>query len=331
MPASGITACVIALEYSARLEACLESLRSSVDVDLETLCVVVQAQEAPGDEVRGGVRYLMPGMNLGWPGACHFARQHASMPFLWLVQDDVEVHPQAAAAVRRHLNDDGLAASRPIVVDTAGQVPEGSCGSVLDDDGDVVQIVPPRPCAPEAFTVPADLSYLPSAGLMIRTRAWDAVGGFNPWLYPVQCNDIDLGLAMASAGLRFRLATDAQMRHGGKASTPSALGHFCTERNRALLSVMWFGASADDIPADLASPAIVRAACTYRARRETLTPSRLREIAGVCAADVLLCFARWQSRGFDRLLADYRATTEARDWWKSQADAFERIARGDPA
>lgn len=321
---------VVAMNESPRLEMCLGALgRGTGDVPTEVVCVEVGPGSAPRAETRGGVRYLFPGINLGWAGAVHLARSHTDAPVLWLIQDDIVVEPDALAALYAHLAaDPGLAAARALPVDASGLVAVGALGSVLDLAGFPTAPLPPRPAPPGELLDRPPSSYLPSSALMVRTEVWDEVGGFNPWFYPVGWIDVDFGLALAAAGRRVTQVFDAHVCHQGKGSTPSALGHFCSQRNHALLRALWFPNAPAPDAHDLVDGVIIEAARKARRSPTALSPADLVSIAGACAADSYLRFARWQSKGFDKVLHDYHATVEARDYWKVEFDKLKNAYDG---
>lgn len=179
-----VTAVVVALRHSPRLEACLAALRTACP-EAEVLCVLAEEDLGAGD-APPGVRFLHPGMNLGWAGALHHARARITRPLMWLVQDDMTVLPGCLEALLARLAErPELVAVRPVVVDEDGIAPRGQCGMSLDEDGAQHSPIPPEPTPVEDLVLPEEPAHLPSSGLLVRLPAWDAVGGMNPWLYPV--------------------------------------------------------------------------------------------------------------------------------------------------
>lgn len=325
----GVTAVVVALGDSPRLEGFVDALMPEIASGLQVVIVVVGTDSVPACAARAGVRVVPSPMNVGWAGACHLGRLYATAPVLWFLQDDMRVPAGTARRLHSHLvADPELQAVRPVVTDEAGMVPAGSCGSYRTADGGVAALIPQDDVPADQFVPPPDQPYLPSSGLMLRAAAWDALGGFNPWLYPISFCDIELGGAMRRAGMRFKLATDARVLHAGRGSTPTPLGRFSAERNAIIYSAIEGDRDVDAPPSPLVAAHIVEAAVAYRGKpRPAVTAESIVAISGLCAGDALQHFARWQASGFDQMLAEYQLVCDARDWWREQAAAWERAAK----
>jgi GT2 family glycosyltransferase len=317
-----VTAVVVALSRSPRLTACLHNLLDGGELRADrVVCVIVDPDAAPASDDQPGVRYLYPGMNLGWPGALHYARSRVQTPLMWLLQDDVTVGPGALAKLLASLNaDPSVGAVRPVVIGDDGLIGAGACGARLDSRGNQALRVPPNPVKPEDFDDADDAEYLLSSAMLVRIQAWDEVGGTNPWYFPVSFVDVDLSLALRSAGWRLRHVRAAQIHHPARASTPSLLGAFTFARNHLLLRAGWFPdapPAPDEIEAYLPETHVSEA-LRFRRGRGSCADADLREIAGTVAADSYVRFARYAQRAFDDTLTAYEATVEARDWWRAQ-------------
>ncbi|MEQ9093182.1 MAG: hypothetical protein RLN63_03680, partial [Miltoncostaeaceae bacterium] len=276
------------------------------------------------------VRFLHPGMNLGWAGGVHHARRRIGRPLMWLIQDDMTVLPGCLEALLARLAQrPELVAVRPVVVDRDGVVPLGQCGMAVDGDGAPHSPVPPVPTPPADLVLPDRPDYLPSSGLLIRLEAWDAVGGMNPWLYPVGLADVDLGQALRARGADFALVHEARVRHPAHRSTPSVLGGFCVARNAMILRAAWFPHALP--PAGerrgLISDQVLDAAVARRRSAEPLDDEDLRTIAGAAAADALVRLSGHAERELAGLRDAYEATRDARDWWREQHAAADRAWR----
>jgi GT2 family glycosyltransferase len=315
---------VVALRDSERLGACLDAiLASRTDLDFRVYCVIADLDADESEPPREGVAFLYPRMNLGWAGSVHWARRSFDATTMWLIQDDILVEPGTLDTLHRTLlGQPALGATRPVVVDAAGTVPAGSCGAVVDARGNRASILPATDTPYSELQLATPPSYLPSSALMVRCDAWDQVGGFDPWFYPVNYVDVDFGFTLAHAGWGFTLVPQARIQHPSRGSTPWVLGQFSVERNEILFKAKWF---PDELPALddsnlLVADSIIEEATGGRCMPRDTDHQRLRAIAGAAAADGYVRLARWAQRTHDRASTDLAAVTEARDWWHDQAD-----------
>lgn len=327
--AADVGAMVVTLGHTPRLRTCLEALRAAAP-DCEVVCVVNDADRGAGGVEVPGVRYLYPGINLGWTAGLHHARARIERPFLWLIQDDITVGPGVLEVLIERLDADaGLPAARPAAVDEDGVVQVGRCGAMLDADGGLCAFVPPAPVPLADLEIPADLDVVPGSAMLVRAEVWDRLGGFNPWLRPLGLGDVDFAVAMARAGLRAEQITSAHVGHLGHASTPTLLGEFAITRADAIFRACWFPHALP--PAEerrqVICDAHIAAAVEYRRTVPRLTDEDLVAIAGAAGADAMVRMARRAERGVRDLRAAYAATVEARDWWRDQHAAADRAWR----
>jgi GT2 family glycosyltransferase len=297
-----VVATVVTLGHSARLDRCLGSLAAlETERRVAILCVVNAGTGIRAAQRMRGVTYTTTGLNLGWGGGLTFARTWHDAPYLWLVQDDLTCSPDALDALLAEL-EDGLAATTPTVLDEAGLVDPFSFGihaRVLPPPWRP----PPDPFPLDELDVPDDMPYLPSRGMLVRTDAWDTVGGFDPRFYPVLWADVDFCTALRHAGLRFRHSARATVSHGGSASTPTAMGRFLSRRNERLFVAKWDGRLelVTEHLSDVASSPIDAGLERWMAGPLTAAlagsdvPAWLVRSTAVCAADAFLAIARTYS------------------------------------
>jgi GT2 family glycosyltransferase len=286
---------------AARLERCVDALVSGAGgVRLAILIVLnsstVQLEPIPGATVQ------VAGLNLGLPGGVAFGAAISRSELLWLVQDDMVVDESCLERLVAALDDaPDVGAVGPVVVDEHGLVPEASCGGILVD-GAIEQWMPQRPCPPDELTGLESLSYLPSRGLLARRTAFDAAGGMNPRMYPVQFADVDFSLRLRRAGSDFRMITSARTRHSGAASTPRAFALFLHERNLLTLRAEWFPDAPPHTPrfVEVAPSRPDEAGMPRHPLHPDLDPALLAEIAR-SASDALTHLGRVHNAGQDQL------------------------------
>lgn len=325
-----------------RLQRCLDAVRASETTRrLAILCIVnaPTLDDAPLERAaldRDGVTVEVAGLNLGWAGGLVFGRCFTGDAALWLVQDDMLVGPDTLERLAIALDaDPALGVVGPIVVGADGLVPAGSCGGTLSAEGRIVGWQPVGPTAPESLTGLEDLDYLPSRGMLLRAAVWDAVGGADPWLYPVQYVDVDLCFGMHALGLRHQLVVDATVAHAGSGSTPSGFGLFVQTRNAERFLRRWFPTSphrdelADGSRDDRASPVGALGAALH-----PRLPAHLVGAVAQSAADTLLHLAGAYARERREALA-HRTHTDAAIEQVSvalaNADAYARTLEGEVA
>jgi GT2 family glycosyltransferase len=299
-----VTAVVVALRRSERLRTCIDALLTEVAGPERIICVINEPGPSGGLDETPGVRYLEPGVNLGWAGGAHYARRRVDTPLLWLIQDDVVVRPGALSALIARLDADAdLAAVRPLEVDESGVIHRGRCGALLDEKGQWRDFLPPEATPATRFVADVEPDFLLSSASLVRLTAWDQVGGFNPWLYPVNLVDMDLGLALRSKGWRLKNHPGAEMFHDGHASTPSLFSRFTFARNEIIFQAAWFPGFVPPPGerAEYLSEECLAEAAGWHDRPAPFDDAELHRIAGVAAADSYVRFARYAQREIDRL------------------------------
>lgn len=249
-----VVAVVITLGQSRRLQTCLESLaRTQSAARLAVLCVVNGSGEIePPRDIPISVRQTH--LNTGWSGGIGYARTQFEAPLLWLIQDDLTVTPTCLEALRAPFADEpNLAALSPLALTADGLVDTASCGGIVGPDGAMESWYPPHPVEVADLEPPVGLSYVRSSGLLVRTTAFDAVGGWDARFYPVLWGDVDFSWRLKAAGWTFRTeltSPEAHIRHEVNGSTPKFFAEFLGARNGSLFRAKWFP-SKDEPPSPL--------------------------------------------------------------------------------
>lgn len=282
-------AVIVTLQHSERLRRTISALQADLrHVDATITCVINDPQET-STYTRNGVRYVGAGVNLGWAAGIHAGLAGIRSEYVWCIQDDLTVQRGAHAALRAALEaDSGLGSVRPLPVRPDGLVGAGSVTATIDDLGCFSNVVPPVPVEPSDVDLEAGGSYLLSSGQFIRRAAWDALGGFDPWFYPWGAIDIDFGRNLRESGWRIRTVGEARMEHAAGGSTTSPFRELLAQRQISLYCAKW----SDAEPSSLVNPAIVARVRADRGKPRTVTLEDLREITGICAADLVLFFMR---------------------------------------
>lgn len=286
--------------HDDRLSACLQSVVEQ-DGDFRVAIVCVANGGDPTAVLPPLATLLKPGLNLGWAGGLTFARSVAVADLLWLIQDDMQLESGCLVALIDTMNEDPrLGSVAPIVVDRDGDVRPGSAGGVLTQGPAVrmLEWLPPQSVKPDRMVGLDRLDYVPSRGTLVRSVAWDSVGGMDAQYYPVLWSDVDFCTALRAAGWRFALAAHALTQHDESGSTPRPYGEFLFNRNNDRFARKWGD--------DLASP------------RERSAPDPA--IPPALVGDIAMA----ASGALGDLAVTYTRTRAESDGWR---DEFERVER----
>ncbi len=234
----------------------MRACASSTADDLEIICV----DNASGDgsvEALGslaGVTLVKSARNLGFAGGCNLGVRHATGEIVAFINNDAKPEPgwlSEAVAVLAHDTTIGCVASK-----------------VLDWDGTHIDYVDAaltwfgmgyKPGAGQPFTgegaEPADVLFATGAAMIMRTRLFEEVGGFDERFFMFY-EDVDLGWRLNLLGHRVRYVPTSVVRHRHHASVAAYGEHsewFLLERN-ALLAM--YKNLSDEALARILAPAM---------------------------------------------------------------------------
>jgi N-acetylglucosaminyl-diphospho-decaprenol L-rhamnosyltransferase len=232
-----VTVAVVSFTTRELLLRCLRSLQPDVDSGLAEVWVVDNCStDGSAEAARGAApwaRVLEAGSNLGFGRAVNLGASRSRAPWLACANADVELEPGALARMLAAGADERVGCVAPRLV-----LPDGS----------IQHSVYPFPTLP--FTVAFNLGlhrvsrrladrwclegfwdserrravpWAIGAFLLLRRRAFDAVGGFDEhrWMY---AEDLDLGWRLHDAGWITRYEPAATVRHSAGAATGPAFG-----------------------------------------------------------------------------------------------------------
>jgi GT2 family glycosyltransferase len=232
------------------------------DIPYETIVLMNNATpDAAGQLHAGvtGVEVVPSPVNLGLAGAGNRGRSLAQGELLVLLHDDAEVEPGWLEAL----------------VETADAHPEAGAvgGTVLYPDGRLqdaglilwrdASTSPPwvgQAPAPTDFTRLCAVDYCGTSSLLVRTAAWDAVGGLDERFYPVYNVDVDLAMALRRRGWVVLFQAASRIRHHRGASGSLAFRSFVSQRNRRMFREKWRTALEEHDPPGMNSVAAVERA-----------------------------------------------------------------------
>jgi GT2 family glycosyltransferase len=262
------------------LYSCLQSLVrfGPKDIPCQTIVVLNEADARTEAELREavrGVEFVRSPVNLGLAGAANLGRSLARGEFLALLHDDAEVLPGWMEALVE------AADAHPEAGAIGGMVlnPDGSlqnAGSILWQDAQTSPRLAGDAPAAAAFDRIEAVDYCGTASLLVRTSAWDAIGGTEEQNYPAYYVDVDLCLSLWQAGAAVLCQPKSLIHHHRSASTRSVFRHFVVLRNRVRFKQKWATALQQQEPFDNNAPASIA-----RANARAQTAWERRRAAGL--------------------------------------------------
>lgn len=300
----------------AMLLGCLQSIArySPVNIAYEVIVVLNEADENTAArlcEIVAGAHIVASPVNLGLAGSGNRGRHLARGELLVLLHDDAEIEPGWLEAL----------------VDTADAHPEAGAigGKVLFPDGRLqnagmilwsdAYTSPPwigEPPSETAFDSLRAVDYCGTSALLVRTWAWDAIGGLDERFYPVYYVDVDLAMTLNALGLIVLYQPAARIRHHIGGNRELAFRQFVAERNRKEFLEKWGSALEAYEPPGRDSPQAVDRAI-----------ARAEAFAAKCKNDPVAARPPHRRRGFDSIAQD-RSCSERSSALRAAYDALQK-------
>ncbi len=174
----------------------------------------------PDDDLEARIAAVLPDAHLrrvpGNPGfgpaANEALRAVSGAAFLLFCHDDVALAPDAVRLLveEAYRSNAGIVGPKIVAWDAPRQLLQVGMG--VSRAGSPVPIAEPGELDQEQHDGVADVFYVPSAAVLVRTDLFEAVGGFDPAIDFVG-EDLDLCWRAAVAGARILVVPDAVARH----------------------------------------------------------------------------------------------------------------------
>lgn len=225
-PGAGVVAAVV-VNYNSRehLERCLSSLASAG----VTTTVVVDNGSTDGSEQAveaAGATWVATGTNLGYGRAANLGAQSPAVTgarHLLICNPDIEVRPGAVTALAAALDrEPGLGAVGPRLVNPDGSLYPSArtFPDLVDAIGHgLLGLAAPRNRFTRRYRLldwdhseAARVDWVSGACLLVRRKAWDQVGGFDP-AYFMYMEDVDLCWRLGRAGWEIGYEPTAEVLH----------------------------------------------------------------------------------------------------------------------
>ncbi|MGI9475485.1 MAG: glycosyltransferase family 2 protein [Hyphomicrobiaceae bacterium] len=210
LPVTTVPVSVVVVTYNSA-SIVLDAVHS-IDPRAEIIVVDNDSTDETIERLRGAkVRVIRNDRNVGFGRACNIGAAQCARPFLFFLNPDARLRPDALDRLIR------AALSRPVY---AAFNPR-----ILTPDGHQFQRKMSRLLPPELnakLRAPLcrdqDVEMLSGAALFCRRDAFEVIGGFDEKIF-LFCEDDDLSLRFRQIGMSLGYVHDAIVEHVGGAST----------------------------------------------------------------------------------------------------------------
>ncbi|MBS1736085.1 MAG: glycosyltransferase [Bacteroidetes bacterium] len=183
---------------------CLKSIYENTK---ETAYEIIIADDGATDETKNIENYIRNitviknETNLGFLDNCNNASKRAQGEFILFLNNDTEVRPGWLSSLTELMQRDpsiGMTGSKFIYPD--GKLQEA--GGIIWKDASAWNFGHKKsPDAPE-FNYVKEADYISGAGIMIRKKLWEEIGGFDRRYAPAYCEDSDLAFEVRERGFK---------------------------------------------------------------------------------------------------------------------------------
>ena len=236
-----VSVCMLALSGPGMAIECLDSVeaaRGSQSVESVVVANGMAAADLGPLEERQDIVLVRSGTNLGFAGGNNLASRIARGRYLLFLNDDSTLGAGSIQWLLRALRSDptvGAVGSR--IVSPDGSLQEA--GSIVWNDGHATHVGKGLPAGSTWYSYRREVDYASANGLMVRRRAFEAVGGFSEEYFPAYYEDADLCLALRRSGYRVILEPRAWLHHRESQSTTSRYRTFLMGRQRQRFVSNW--------------------------------------------------------------------------------------------
>lgn len=210
--------CIIVLNWNGWRDtlACVASLQRLNYTDCTLLVVDNGSTDGSVAELRTAVpalEILETGSNLGFGGGCNAGIRLAlarGAAYVWLVNSDATVHPNALSALVRVAEGNphaGVVGSLVLEADDPSRVQLWGGGRVNLWLGRSKHCIAPGP-----------IDFVSGASMLLRCQALVQVGLFDDQSFFMYWEDTDLGFRLRKAGWRLAVSEDSKICHKQSAS-----------------------------------------------------------------------------------------------------------------
>ncbi len=226
MPAAG-SIIIVTFNSARHIEACLRSLNQP---DWERIVVDNASSDATCEAARAvpGTQVLANPDNRGFAAAANQGARAARGELLLFLNPDVQAQPGALAALRATAERTSAGALAGRLLDSTGATQVGftfrrlpTLATALAETLLLNRLWPGNPfnrryrCVDFDYDRPAEIEQPAGACLLVKRRAWESLGGFDPRFFPLWFEDVDLCHRLRQAGWTILYEPQARFLHAG--------------------------------------------------------------------------------------------------------------------
>jgi GT2 family glycosyltransferase len=247
-----VSVVIVTLDALDELEQGLHALLDNTEPRYEVIVVDNDSRDGTPAflEQIANATVVRNSRNYGFGVANNQGAAHARGRHLFFLNPDVHVEPGWLPPLLRRIDsDDRIGAVGPMVCSPDGLLE--SAGPLLSRSGSPANYGEgDRPDRPE-YRLARVVDYLGGGCLLVRRRAFNEIGGFDPAYGLLYYEDVDLCLALGANGYRSIFEPGSSVMH--RRSAPSEPLRLRALRNRGLLVRRWSRALASRPLAPLAA------------------------------------------------------------------------------
>ncbi len=232
---------------------CLKSVRQAI---AGVACEVILADDGSTDlttravEFFPGVKVVRDGQNRGFLRNCNRAAEQAGGQYLYFLNNDTELRPNAIQALVSLLDrnpEAGMAGSKLVYPD--GRLQEA--GGIIWADALGWNFGHGESPNLPAFNYVKEVDYISGASFMIRKDLWKEIGGFDDRYTPAYCEDSDLAFEVRKRSFKVMYQPQSVVVHFEGASHGTDISQNTKayqSRNAGLMKAKWADALATHFP-----------------------------------------------------------------------------------
>ncbi|WNV91481.1 glycosyltransferase [Umezawaea sp. Da 62-37] len=266
---------IVLVSYGGRsmLNACLYLVSEHTPVPHEVIVVDSGSEDGTdrwvAEHMRGARGHVV-GRNIGFGSGCNLGVVDARAPYVLFLNADVEVGPGWLEPLLDVLDtQENVAAVAPVMRDQTGAIQE--YGSVVGADGWCRAWGDGAPLVNQDALFPHAVDYASAACLLVRRRAFNAVGGFSTEYDTAYFEDVDLAFLLRRAGWDTVVDPRSTVVHQRHGSSDGSTAKSLMELNRSTFLRRW-GAALAGRPS---LPAPDKGSHTFYYARDILADARI--------------------------------------------------------
>jgi GT2 family glycosyltransferase len=175
--------------------------------------------------------------SIGFGAACNQGAELAEGEVVCFLNSDAFVDAGALPALTRRLEDPGVGAAAPLLLNEDGSLQEA--GGAVGRDGSTYPLGRGASVDDPAWGFRREIDYGSAACLAVRRAAFEEIGGFDEAYTPAYYEDADLCFRLSEVGLRTMLEPNARVTHLQYGSGSQERAQSLVTRNRRTFVDRW--------------------------------------------------------------------------------------------